>query len=138
MSLTSTYMQVQNYEGQLAMTRKEMDAFKGQATNLEKQLARAGKMNLSVHVILEGVDNQKKLPPLNDASCRYYDAGMEKWVEELKVNPGGRSRLCSYAGKRHTSNTNRTLGVYRQEDRSKVVHGWRCPSTVTHSYAEVS
>jgi hypothetical protein len=88
MSLTSTYMQMRNYEGQLADTRQAVEDSKKQMTALERQLARAGKFDLSVHVMLEGVDTQKKLPPLNDAYCRYYDADTERWVEQVKVNPG--------------------------------------------------
>jgi hypothetical protein len=88
MSLTSTYMQVRNYEGQLAVTRQAVEESKRKMAEVEQQLARAGKIDLSVHVLLEGVDTQKKLPPLNDAYCRYYDGDIERWVEEVKVNPG--------------------------------------------------
>ena len=88
MSLTSTYMQVQNYEGQLAETRRQVEESNGRSRALEMALARAGKTNISARIKLEGVANPKQLPQLSDAYCRYFDADKGAWVNEVKVTPG--------------------------------------------------
>jgi len=83
LSLTSTFMEVKNYEDQLAVAQR-------QTSVLETALARSGKTTISALVKLEGVETTDDMPDLNDVYCRYFVRSTDKdgWVEGAKVNPG--------------------------------------------------
>ncbi|MEP6636986.1 MAG: hypothetical protein ABJB97_09690 [Acidobacteriota bacterium] len=83
LALTSTYLQVRNYDEKLLAADRK-------GASLEAALSRAGKMNVNAVVNLEGVSNPDDMPSLEDVYCRYYVKGPDRegWVERAKVTPG--------------------------------------------------
>jgi hypothetical protein len=83
LALTSTYLQIRNYDEKLTVAeRKE--------ASLEAALSRAGKMNVNSVVNLDGINSAEEMPKLEDIYCRYYvkSPDREGWVERAKVTPG--------------------------------------------------
>lgn len=64
LSLTSVYLQVKNYEGQLANTEAKLD-------ELNSELRHAGKVTFTPFVVLDGVSNPEKMPHVGDVVCTF-------------------------------------------------------------------
>jgi len=64
LSLTSTFLQVKNYDSELASAKQK-------ATGLEVALSQARKMNVNAHITFEGVTTPEDIK-LEDLQCKYY------------------------------------------------------------------
>jgi hypothetical protein len=64
MALSSTYIQVRDYEKQLSDSRTQLD-------ERDKQLRRAGKMTLTPLVVLTDVSKQNPMPKISEVFCTY-------------------------------------------------------------------
>lgn len=83
LALTSTYLQIRNYDQQIS------EAQRRQAT-LETELSSAGKVNVNAVLKFEGIATAEEMPDLTNIYCRYHVTGPsgERWVEPAKVTPG--------------------------------------------------
>lgn len=83
LALTSTYLQVRNYDEQLIEAERK-------TTGLEGALSRAGKMNVNAIINFEGVSKPEDMPKLEDIVCRYYvkSNDHDEWIERAKITPG--------------------------------------------------
>lgn len=64
LSLSSIYLTVKNYEGQIADNQARLKA-------LETQLQHTGKVVFTPFVVLEGITNADGMPPIGEVECRY-------------------------------------------------------------------
>jgi hypothetical protein len=64
LSVSSIYMQVKNYEGQIADTQGKLEA-------LNVELRRAGKATFSPFVVLEDVSKPEQMPRVSEVVCSY-------------------------------------------------------------------
>lgn len=82
LALTSTYLQVRNYDQQISDAQRKV-------TILESALSRAGKVNVNAVVNFEGV-TESDMPDLTNIYCKYYVKGPdgERWVDRAKITPG--------------------------------------------------
>jgi hypothetical protein len=85
LALTSTFLQVRNYDSALAAAEKKAEA-------LDAALSQAKKMNLNADITLAGVNpDQPEDISLEDLKCRYYIDSPDTapgWVEDAKLTPG--------------------------------------------------
>lgn len=83
LALTSTYLQVKNYDNRLVEADRKLQA-------MDAALTRAGKMNVTGLISFEGINDINDMPNLQDVSCRYYvkSPDREGWMERAKVTPG--------------------------------------------------
>lgn len=83
LALTSTYLQVRNYDEQLTQADRK-------TTGLEAALSRAGKMNVNAVINFDGMSKPEEMPSLEDIYCRYYVKSNDRdgWVERAKITPG--------------------------------------------------
>jgi len=70
LSVSSVYLQVKNYEGQIAETQAQLRA-------LNSQLLHAGRIGFTPFVVLQGVSKQEEMPRPSEVQCTYVlvDAG---------------------------------------------------------------
>lgn len=82
LALTSTYLQVRNYDQQISDAQRKV-------TILESALARAGKVNVNAIINFEGM-TESEMPDLTNIYCKYYVKGPdgEHWVDRAKITPG--------------------------------------------------
>lgn len=82
LALTSTYLQVRNYDQQISDAQRKV-------TILESALSRAGKVNVNAVVNFEGT-TESDMPDLTNIYCKYYVKGPdgERWVDRAKITPG--------------------------------------------------
>lgn len=80
LSLSSTYLQIKNYDQELQEIARKRDT-------LESQLARAGKVSVNAVITFEGVARPEEMPSLQDVYAKYYLKGPngEGWIEPAKI-----------------------------------------------------
>jgi hypothetical protein len=83
LALTSTYLQVRDYDAQISAAAQKL-------TNLEMALARAGKVNINATINFEGLVKAEDMPKLTNIYCKYYVKGPEgeRWIDRAKITPG--------------------------------------------------
>jgi hypothetical protein len=64
LSLTSVYLQVKNYEGQIASTETKLE-------ELNSELRHAGKVTFTPFVVLGGIPGPDKMPHVGDVICTF-------------------------------------------------------------------
>jgi hypothetical protein len=80
LSLSTFYMQLRDYEAQLASARSQADT-------LRQSLAQAQKIEVYAYVSLEGIESVKEAPKLTDIHCSYLPHGQKDWIN-ADVVPG--------------------------------------------------
>jgi len=85
LALTSTFLQVRNYDSALSQAEKRADA-------LETALSQAKRMNVNADITFEGIDvDRPEDISLQDLRCRYYIDNPDsaaRWIEDAKLTPG--------------------------------------------------
>ena len=64
LTFTSVYLQVKNYEGQIATTEAKLE-------ELNSELRHAGKVTFTPFVVLDGVSSPDKMPHIGDVNCTF-------------------------------------------------------------------
>ena len=83
LALTSTYLQIRNYDQQIGEAQSKL-------ASLETALTRAGKVNVDATINFDGVSNAEEMPDLTNVYCKYYLKGPDgdHWVDPAKITPG--------------------------------------------------
>jgi hypothetical protein len=83
LALTSTYLQIRNYDQQISDAQRRL-------ATLETELSSAGKVNVNAVVNFEGIASPEEMPDLTNIYCKYHVTGPggEHWVDGAKVTPG--------------------------------------------------
>jgi len=91
LSLTSVYLQVKNYEGQISATEAKLD-------ELSSELRHAGKVTFTPFVVLDGVSSPDKMPRIGDVLCTFVmvDGGSTE-TRGAQVSAGAASNSLQVA-----------------------------------------
>ena len=83
LALTSTYIQIKNYDEQLRDAEQQNET-------LEAQLRRAGKLTVTAELSFEGMRSPQDMPKLQNVYGHYYLKGPDgdRWVENVKITKG--------------------------------------------------